>query len=397
MNTVDAAGFPTTVPREQWIFRDVGCLTWGAAVLIGGGLLLKPAAASSGRWPRRGSCSGCSTTRSAARAADRRLPSARLDHPRGDRCQSVTGQSSTTTIGQWSEGVRRCSSQSAASDDSSERPFSAKVMPSGLVAGSRLPPWQPDLRCRSAAAGDRRLLDQDRSRIPASPSMRRSCGSRGSPRSALPEPDDQAVTCWRRPRNLIIAHKATFDRCFLERRLPRVRRQALSLLHGPVPVGGGRPGQRQARYLLSRFGYSSTTTGCRLPAVLHLCRCPPEHGVAAAAGDRSGPSHLGGWGDAENAKSCCRCFGASLDESFANDTQRSSSAICSEWPSGSTKKVFSQRWRVERSVRARDHRSPGRGLCCHARTLARCRGGRFARTGRASMMSASRERAARAQ
>ena len=30
-----------TVPREQWIFWDVGFLTWGAAMLIGGWFLLK--------------------------------------------------------------------------------------------------------------------------------------------------------------------------------------------------------------------------------------------------------------------------------------------------------------------------------------------------------------------
>jgi uncharacterized membrane protein len=30
-----------TVPREQWIFWDVGFLIWGAAMLIGGGVLLK--------------------------------------------------------------------------------------------------------------------------------------------------------------------------------------------------------------------------------------------------------------------------------------------------------------------------------------------------------------------
>ena len=30
-----------TVPREQWIFWDVGFLTWGAAMLIGGWVLLK--------------------------------------------------------------------------------------------------------------------------------------------------------------------------------------------------------------------------------------------------------------------------------------------------------------------------------------------------------------------
>ena len=30
-----------TVPREQWIFWDVGFLTWGAAMLLGGWFLLK--------------------------------------------------------------------------------------------------------------------------------------------------------------------------------------------------------------------------------------------------------------------------------------------------------------------------------------------------------------------
>lgn len=30
-----------TVPREQWIFWDVGFLIWGAAMLIGGGVLVK--------------------------------------------------------------------------------------------------------------------------------------------------------------------------------------------------------------------------------------------------------------------------------------------------------------------------------------------------------------------
>ena len=30
-----------TVPREQWIFWDGGFLAWGAAMLIGGCLLLK--------------------------------------------------------------------------------------------------------------------------------------------------------------------------------------------------------------------------------------------------------------------------------------------------------------------------------------------------------------------
>ena len=40
MNTVDGAGTPPTVPREQGVFRDSGLLTWGAAMLIGGLLLL---------------------------------------------------------------------------------------------------------------------------------------------------------------------------------------------------------------------------------------------------------------------------------------------------------------------------------------------------------------------
>jgi uncharacterized membrane protein len=30
-----------TVPREQWIFWDIGFLIWGAAMLIGGWLLLR--------------------------------------------------------------------------------------------------------------------------------------------------------------------------------------------------------------------------------------------------------------------------------------------------------------------------------------------------------------------
>jgi uncharacterized membrane protein len=30
-----------TVPREQWIYWDVGFLAWGAAMLIGGWLLLR--------------------------------------------------------------------------------------------------------------------------------------------------------------------------------------------------------------------------------------------------------------------------------------------------------------------------------------------------------------------
>jgi len=30
-----------TVPREQWIYWDIGFLVWGAAMLIGGWLLLR--------------------------------------------------------------------------------------------------------------------------------------------------------------------------------------------------------------------------------------------------------------------------------------------------------------------------------------------------------------------
>ena len=30
-----------TVPREQWIYWDIGFLIWGAVMLIGGWLLLK--------------------------------------------------------------------------------------------------------------------------------------------------------------------------------------------------------------------------------------------------------------------------------------------------------------------------------------------------------------------
>ncbi|WP_146056556.1 DUF2243 domain-containing protein [Methylobacterium sp. V23] len=29
------------VPREQWIYWDIGFLAWGVAMIIGGGLLVK--------------------------------------------------------------------------------------------------------------------------------------------------------------------------------------------------------------------------------------------------------------------------------------------------------------------------------------------------------------------
>ena len=45
-----------TVPREQWIYWDLGFLAWGAAMLVGGWLLLRAGqrkTAREGSWERR--------------------------------------------------------------------------------------------------------------------------------------------------------------------------------------------------------------------------------------------------------------------------------------------------------------------------------------------------------
>jgi DNA polymerase III subunit epsilon len=59
--------------------------------------------------------------------------------------------------------------------------------------------------------------------------------------------DDEAVTALASPANLIIAHNAIFDRCFLERRFPLFVDKPLGLLLWPGALGGGRLGQCQAR------------------------------------------------------------------------------------------------------------------------------------------------------
>jgi len=58
--------------------------------------------------------------------------------------------------------------------------------------------------------------------------------------------DDDVVTTLATPANLIIAHHAAFDRCFLERRFPLFVDKPWAC-SGPGAMGGGRLGQRQAR------------------------------------------------------------------------------------------------------------------------------------------------------
>jgi DNA polymerase-3 subunit epsilon len=84
--------------------------------------------------------------------------------------------------------------------------------------------------------------------------------------------DEQAVTTLATPANLIIAHNAAFDRCFLERRFPLFVDKPWACSKGQVPWAEEGLGSAKLDYLLSRFGFffddHRAMADCR--AVLHL-------------------------------------------------------------------------------------------------------------------------------
>ena len=84
--------------------------------------------------------------------------------------------------------------------------------------------------------------------------------------------DDQLVTTLATPANLIIAHNAGFDRCFLERRFPLFVDKPWACSMGQVPWAEEGLGSAKLDYLLSRFGFffddHRAMADCR--AVLHL-------------------------------------------------------------------------------------------------------------------------------
>ena len=84
--------------------------------------------------------------------------------------------------------------------------------------------------------------------------------------------DEQAVTTLATPANLIIAHNAAFDRCFLERRFPLFVDKPWACSMGQVPWAEEGLGSVKLDYLLNRFGFffddHRAMADCR--AVLHL-------------------------------------------------------------------------------------------------------------------------------
>jgi DNA polymerase-3 subunit epsilon len=84
--------------------------------------------------------------------------------------------------------------------------------------------------------------------------------------------DDQAVNALAAPANLIIAHNAVFDRCFLERRFPLFVDKPWACSFGQVPWAEEGFGSAKLDYLLTRFGVffdgHRAMADCR--AVLHL-------------------------------------------------------------------------------------------------------------------------------
>jgi DNA polymerase-3 subunit epsilon len=84
--------------------------------------------------------------------------------------------------------------------------------------------------------------------------------------------DDHAVTALAAPANLIIAHNAVFDRCFLERRFPLFVDKPWACSFGQVPWTEEGFGSAKLDYLLSRFGFffddHRAMADCH--AVLHL-------------------------------------------------------------------------------------------------------------------------------
>jgi DNA polymerase-3 subunit epsilon len=84
--------------------------------------------------------------------------------------------------------------------------------------------------------------------------------------------DEQAVTMLAAPANLIIAHNAAFDRCFLERRFPLFVDKPWACSIGQVPWAEEGLGSTKLDYLLNRCGFffddHRAMADCR--AVLHL-------------------------------------------------------------------------------------------------------------------------------
>jgi hypothetical protein len=99
--------------------------------------------------------------------------------------------------------------------------------------------------------------------------------------------DEQAVTTLATPANLIIAHNAAFDRCFLERRFPVFVDKPWACSMRQVPWAEEGWGSAKLDYLLNRCGFffddHRAMADCRV--VLHptaagrSCRCfwrPPD-------------------------------------------------------------------------------------------------------------------------
>jgi len=84
--------------------------------------------------------------------------------------------------------------------------------------------------------------------------------------------DEEVVTTLAAAANLVIAHNATFDRCFLERRFPLFVDKPWACTMGQVPWAEEGLGSARLDYLLSRLGFffddHRAMADCR--AVLHL-------------------------------------------------------------------------------------------------------------------------------
>ena len=114
------------------------------------------------------------------------------------------------------------------------------------------------------------------------------------------------------PANLIIAHNAGFDRCFLERRFPLFVAKPWACSMRQVPWAEEGLGSTKLDYLLNRCGFffddHRAMADCR--AVLHLLslQAPAQRPAdpAAAAGDRPAaePFASGRWRRRPSARTC---------------------------------------------------------------------------------------------
>ena len=162
--------------------------------------------------------------------------------------------------------------------------------------------------------------------------------------------DDQIVTSLATPANLIIAHNAAFDRCFLERRFPLFVDKPWACSMGQVPWAEEGLGSAKLDYLLGRLGFffddHRAMADCR--AVLHLLSLSSPRTAGRSCHycwqlPVDVPSVSGRWRRRSTARTCSR-NGATVGTAvktagrapgFSTWMKTSSSRRSCSWPRGS--------------------------------------------------------------